>query len=172
MEDTCDWKGVTCDDSNKFVEKFEIDGGKEEHKLEGILITELGLLTRLKTIILHNNAFVGTIDPSIFEYMPHLETLDVGNNKLEGEIPKEILMLPNLKRLDLSKNLFIESLPTDTEYPKSLEIMNVAENLLKGTIPQALFECKNLQVIDFSRNNFIGSISSAFGNLKNLHTIF
>jgi len=165
---TCDWPGITCDTKfNKFVEKIVLPN----KDLKGSLITEIGLLTRLQTINLSGNGYVGIIDPVIFAYLPNLEYFNIGNNRFGGTIPKEVLLLPSLKGFNMSSNLLVGEIDNDIEYTQTLEKFNVGNNLLYGFIPDSLIRCPNLKVIDLSRNSLKGGIPPEIGQLENLEIL-
>lgn len=63
---TCEWPGVSCDSSNKFIKRLDLSS----KDLEGSIITEIGLLKSLEEIDLSNNTFVGTIDASVYKNLP------------------------------------------------------------------------------------------------------
>ena len=113
---TCDWPGVECDPLNKYVEHIEISG----KSLEGSLVSEIGLLTRLKTLVLSHNSLLGTIDPSIFEYMPDLEVFDVSFNEIVGRVPNTLFQSLRIEEIILSHNLLHGQLPDDIEYSNSI----------------------------------------------------
>ena len=113
---TCEWQGVTCDPLNKYIEHLVFSN----RKLHGSFITEIRLLTRLKTLVLNNNFLVGTIDSSTFEHMPNLELFDVGANEIGGTIPKTMFQLPQIEQIVLSNNVMVGELPADIEYSKSI----------------------------------------------------
>ena len=113
---TCDWIGIKCDASNKFIEHINLFN----HDLTGTLITEIGLLTRLQTINFNRNKLSGTIDPIMFHHLPDLVKFDAGDNELRGKIPKQLFELPQLKSVDVSNNKFIGTLPHDIVYAKTL----------------------------------------------------
>ena len=113
---TCDWPGVKCGKASKFIEHLQLSN----NNLTGNLLTEIGLLTSLKTLELNKNALHGTIDPILFFNMPHLEVFDVGNNEIRGEIPSKLLKLPHLKILNLSNNSLVGTLPDEITYTKTL----------------------------------------------------
>ena len=113
---TCEWPGVKCDRLNRYIEHLDFSGDG----LVGWLMTEIGQLTRLKTLALSGNNLVGTMDSSIFEYMPNLEVFNVSSNKFGGTLPKTLLQLPRIEDIILSNNLIIGELPRDVEYSKSI----------------------------------------------------
>ena len=113
---TCDWPGVTCDsEKGLYVEEIILEG----QNLKGSLITEFGLLTRLRTLNFNDNQFSGVLDPVIFAYLPYLENFNFGSNKFGGELPTAMFTLPSLKRYNMSSNLLVGKIP-NTDYPKTL----------------------------------------------------
>ena len=113
---TCEWKGITCDPSSKFVEHISLSNSS----LTGTLITEIGLLARLRTINLAWNQLNGTLDPIMFHNFRDLVTFDIGHNRLRGQLPKELFKLPQLKKVNLTNNMFIGKLPDDVVYSRTL----------------------------------------------------
>ena len=121
FQHTCEWPGIVCGSSNRYVERLELSG----KNLVGSLVSEIGLLTRLKGIDLSDNMLTGSIDPVIFAYLPYLEVFDVGSNNLEGEVPQDLFLLPHVKSVRLSNNKFFGNLPSDIVYSKNIgEYMN------------------------------------------------
>lgn len=113
---TCKWPGIICDSQNRFVEEIHLP----QENLRGTLMSELGLLTRIRKIDLNGNEFIGTIDPYIFLQMPHLQVIDLGDIQIGGTLPNNLMTSPRLKQLNVSNNLFEGTLPNNIEYPKTL----------------------------------------------------
>lgn len=164
---TCEWPGVTCNSFNKFIEHLDFSG----MGLKGNFVTEIGLLTRLKTFNLRDNEVEGEIDDFMFEYMPQLEIFDVSFNEIGGTVPKMLLQLPQIKDIVLSHNLFLGDLPKDIEYSNSIKKFDIENNLLVNFIPDALITSSGLEVINLSRNNLKGNIPPAIGHLENVREI-
>lgn len=113
---TCDWPGIKCDQSDRYIEHINFS----KFNITGSIVTEIGLLPRLKTIDLSWNELDGTISPFIFFHLPNLELFRIDHNKMVGRIPKELFELPKAKTINISFNSFEGTLPTDTNYSKSL----------------------------------------------------
>ena len=113
---TCDWPGTTCDSENMFVEHLRIS----RKNLQGTLITEIGLLTRLQTIDLSENKLSGRISPQIFINLPNLQEFNVGYNELGGQLPENVYQISQLKTLNVTNNLLVGTLPDDILYSKNL----------------------------------------------------
>ena len=113
---TCDWPGITCD----FDEIVVINIHLPNKNLQGTLITEIGLLTSLREINLSNNAMVGSIYPSVYNSLPHLEVFNIGTNEFGGSIPAGVLMHHQLKEFNISNNKFFGTLSSSVTYSESL----------------------------------------------------
>lgn len=165
----CDYAEIKCDGSFNFIEEINL----QNKGLEGSLISEIGFLQSLKRIDLSFNKFTGTIHKSILTGKSW-ESFNVSNNSFEGDSETIQYLLSNflLKKLDISNNLFVGTLPSTMTYPFPLESIDVANNLLQGPIPDSLFECLRLHTIDLSQNNFDETIPSSLGLLSNLQNIY
>ncbi|KAJ7960888.1 Receptor-like protein [Quillaja saponaria] len=102
-----------------------------------------------------------TIKGNIFELVKILTiftTIDLSNNKFEGEIPKVIGELLALKGLNLSHNGLIGPLPKSMGSLSNLEWLDLSSNMLIGKIPEELINLNFLQVLNLSGNQFTGCI--------------
>ena len=70
----------------------------DTNRLNGPIPTELGLLTGLTTLDLHNNKLEGPIPPEVGQ-LTALTYLDVYNSQLNGTIPTELRLLTALTTL-------------------------------------------------------------------------
>eukprot|EP01018_Ginkgo_biloba_P013161 Gb_21066 [translate_table: standard] len=143
--------------------------------LEGEIVPEIGNCSR-KTLLLNNNNFSGPIPIKLFRLI-ELVKLDLGGNyllsgsipfqlgrlksleylvlsgiALNGSIPKDVLNLLKLQRLELnlSNNLLSGSIP-----PMKLQSLNLSHNQLSGGIPCQLEVTENL---DVSYNQLSGKL--------------
>lgn len=160
----CDLPNIKCDPQGIYVEEILYS----DQNMTGTLISELGLLPRLKTMQFRNNYLSGTLDPFMFLDLSDLETFDISNNNFQGELPKQLLKSSSLKCLNLAKNSFAGSIPDNLTYPEHLENFSASENIFNGPIPLDLFSCKKLKNVDLKRNGLTGSIPSTVENLLNL----
>merc|ERR1719410_3300716 len=83
--------------------------------------------------------------------MNYLETVDLSNNQLSGNLPSDFANLPNLMELDLSNNQFTEKIPNALGACGNLKTLNLANNKLEGSIPKQLYDL-GIEKIDFSHN--------------------
>ncbi|KAI8567195.1 hypothetical protein RHMOL_Rhmol02G0101700 [Rhododendron molle] len=84
-----------------------------QNQLQGLVPRSLANCAMLKCLILQNNQIEDTF-PSWLGALPKLELLILGSNKFHGNIgdPKNNLMFPKLRIIDLSCNGFSGNLPT------------------------------------------------------------
>lgn len=92
------WAGLRTDINGRVTEIFLSYRG-----LTGAIPKELGQLTSLMYIQLHNNKLTGPI-PKELGQLSNLILLQLHNNELTGSIPKELGQLTNLTRLHLQNN--------------------------------------------------------------------
>ncbi|XVF77251.1 hypothetical protein PTKIN_Ptkin14bG0028100 [Pterospermum kingtungense] len=98
-----------------------------------------------------------------------LTSIDLSNNKFEGEIPKVIGNLKSLKGLNLSHNNLNGSIPDSVGNLINLEWLDLSSNLLIGTIPERLVDLTFLSVFNISKNQLEGLIPQGkqFGTFGN-----
>ncbi|XP_024165913.2 receptor-like protein EIX1 [Rosa chinensis] len=115
-------------------------------------------LCNLKTLILSENAF----DQGLPEFLDglsgcannKLESLDLSSNKLVGELPASLGMLPHLQYLNLFHNHLNGSIPESLGRLSELVHLDLSENSLVGFLTEAHF-------IDLAKLKYI-----ALGNIS------
>lgn len=100
--------------------------------------SELPILPKgLVTVLLSGNSFSGSISKQ-FDYLNHLQHLDVSFNLLTGMPPSEIFALPNISYLDLSSNRLSGHLPGNLLRGSKLGFVDISNNKLVGQLPSCL----------------------------------
>ncbi|XP_078166213.1 receptor-like protein EIX2 [Carex rostrata] len=94
--------------------------------------------------------------------LPSWKSMDLSNNNLIGEIPREIVVLAGLLNLNLSNNHLIGNIPLEIGNMTSLESLDFHMNNLSGTIPQSISTLYFLEKLNFSYNNLFGSIPTGY----------
>ncbi|BBN20791.1 hypothetical protein Mp_zg01480 [Marchantia polymorpha subsp. ruderalis] len=91
----CAWVGVRCNANTSRVTYLNIP----YKRLSGSISAELGKLTQLRRLVLHENRLVGPIPLSI-RNLTFLRTLYLRGNALSGNIPDELGELMNIEVLN------------------------------------------------------------------------
>ncbi|PON90667.1 Tyrosine-protein kinase [Trema orientale] len=160
------------------------------NRISGLVPNDIGKSIQLRVLDLSFNHLVGEI-PKELGNLGSLYDLNLGNNKLSGSFPVELVKSSNLARLNLaannlsgpiqldgfsnlltlnlSKNRFNESVPSEVGSMHPLQILDLSHNLLTGKIPSQLGELDSLEVLNISHNELSGSIPSSFGKLPGLN---
>ena len=81
--------------------------------------------------------------------------LDLKENKLKGEIPPEIMFLPDLKVLNVASNDLVGPIPREVGRLTKLKILELAENHLTS-IPSEVGLLTNLDHVFLQSNDFGG----------------
>ncbi|KAM7461172.1 hypothetical protein LguiA_029293 [Lonicera macranthoides] len=101
--------------------------------------------------------------------LKNLRRLDLSRNLFSGSIPSFVSFLNHLTHLDLHGNQFTGSLPSSLANLTKLTSLSVSHNSLNGSIPsEVLGNIKNLRSLDLSRNLFSGPIPSFVGFMTHL----
>jgi Leucine-rich repeat (LRR) protein len=107
-----------------------------------------------------------------------VEKILMPKNNMDGGIPVDLGLLPNIKVIDLSGNSLSGSLPETIGQWRNLEWFDVRGNRhsggfsdgFTGTLPESISNWSNLKTFDLSYNSFAGSLPESIGTLSNLKT--
>jgi len=108
-------------------------------------------------LALAGNRLTGQIPPDL-RLLPNLETLLLQSNRLGGEIPSELGSLSNLEKLDLGDNALEGAIPSVLGHLPSLEELDLGDNALTGEIPQAMGNLSGLTRVFLDGNSLLGEI--------------
>ncbi|KAL7612389.1 hypothetical protein Lser_V15G05073 [Lactuca serriola] len=132
-------------------------------------------LTQLKHLDLSHNKFICTLPSDQLWSLKNLKFVDLGHNQLTGPIHQSFASMVNLtqlEHLDLSRNKFSGTLPSDQLWSlKNLKFLDLSHNQLTGPILQSfdyMFNLTRLEYLDLSRNSLNGTLPSQLWSLKNL----
>jgi Leucine-rich repeat (LRR) protein len=139
----CDWRGISCNS-----------------------------LLRVSGIDMSNHGLEGELPPTVFAFLPFLNSIVMSGNKLYQRIPSEVWTLVDLQVLDLSYNSLSGSIPDDIVTLKELTSLKLNNNRFTGRIPPGLYtSLGDLSKLDFSSASMTGTISDDIGFLTNLEAV-
>ncbi|VAI20571.1 unnamed protein product [Triticum turgidum subsp. durum] len=120
---------------------------------------------------LGSNRLSGEIPKQIGQ-LSNLEILDFSSNQLSGKIPEEIGNCLKLQSLHMNNNSLSESLPGSLGHLASLQSMlDLSMNSLSGPIPSELSKLEMLMFVNFSHNQFSGGIPISIASMQSI-TVF
>ncbi|XP_030476917.2 receptor-like protein EIX2 [Syzygium oleosum] len=90
-----------------------------------------------------------------------VNSLDLSDNCLSGEIPKALTSLVRLWTLNLSMNHFTGKIPIDIGNLEWLETLDLSNNSLSGPLPPSMTALTKLNHLNVSYNDFSGKIPMA-----------
>ncbi|XP_010507180.1 PREDICTED: receptor like protein 30-like [Camelina sativa] len=121
-------------------------------------------LVSLDTLVLSNNNFSGSI-PRCFKYFTRISVLHLQNNTLSG-ILAEGSISDYLRSLNVGHNKLSGDLPKSLVNCTELEFLNVENNRISDTFPFWLGSLPDLQILVLRSNEFYGPISSPGDSLS------
>ncbi|KAK8999009.1 hypothetical protein V6N11_070188 [Hibiscus sabdariffa] len=155
------------------------------NNLEGTFPHWLGMLPKLRVVVLKSNRFHGSIPNSMPTcFFPKLQMVDLSRNDFTGPLPTEFFQ--NLKALRE-----VVEYGHDANYVyvvkitiKSMELkfivtllkpiyssIDLSNNGFHGEIPEVVGDLRLLLALNLSYNSLAGSIPPSFGNLRALETL-
>jgi hypothetical protein len=151
------------------------------NKLTGELPQALSRLRYLRTLLLHDNSFKGSLS-TVFQnvsLLKNLEFLDVSNNMFTGELPSELFTVETIQTVAAVANCLSASLPPTickasnlatlaldgvssaqscrTKVPLPWSSAYVTTSL-GGSVPPCLWNLANLTVLHLSGNGLTGTL--------------
>ncbi|KAL5772345.1 hypothetical protein ACOSQ2_012269 [Xanthoceras sorbifolium] len=145
------------------------------NNLVGTIPSSLTELTSIVQIELYNNSLTGGLPTgSGWSNMTKLRLLDASMNDLSGPIPEDLTRLP-LESLNLYENRFDGNLPASIADSPALYELRLFRNRLTGQLPRDLGKNSPLKWLDVSNNQFIGEIPASLcekGELEELLIIY
>ncbi|KAJ0257955.1 Receptor-like protein kinase HSL1 [Hirschfeldia incana] len=139
------------------------------NRLTGSIPDELGHVA-LESLNLYENDLEGELPESI-ALSPSLYELMIFGNRLSGELPRELGLNSPLKRLDVSDNGFSGELPPELCGKGELEELLVLRNSFSGPIPEGFGECRSLTRVRLAYNRFSGQVPGGFWGLPHLYLL-
>ncbi len=158
-----EWEGVAAGGSPARVRRVVLGS----RGLTGDIPAQLGGLTRLEVLDLHDNELSGPISPDLGS-LATLDWLSLYGNQLSGSIPPELGNLINLEGLQLNDNRLTGPIPPGLGDLANLKWLLLYDNQLGGRIPPELGNLANLEGLYLGGNQLSGPIPPELGSLSNL----
>ncbi|WCJ27271.1 Leucine-rich repeat transmembrane protein kinase [Euphorbia peplus] len=98
----------------------------------------------------------------------HVTEISLKGQDLDGMLPRSIMKLPYLNRLDLTRNYLSGNIPPEWVYTTSLRYLSLTVNRLTGPLPEFLGNITQLVYLNVENNLFNGTVPPELGNLPNL----
>ncbi|XP_078174841.1 uncharacterized protein LOC144568378 [Carex rostrata] len=142
----------------------------------GIIPSSFGALENLQIFSLRSNQLEAKRPHDwsfmdLFTNCTLLETIDLGDNQLQGLLPSSIANLSGLLQLALNNNPISGSIPATLGKLNNLTWLNLGRMFLSGTIPVEIGNLNRLGILDLENNMISGQIPSTFGNLTQMTTL-
>ncbi|XP_022717354.1 probable leucine-rich repeat receptor-like serine/threonine-protein kinase At3g14840 [Durio zibethinus] len=101
----------------------------------------------------------------------HVVRILLKGQNLSGTLPPELVSLPFLQEIDLTRNYLNGTIPPEWG---SMQLVNITllGNRLTGSIPEELANLSNLTSLVLEHNNFSGNLPPALGNLSKIERLF
>lgn len=140
------------------------------NSFSGEIPAAISSLVGLTTLKLHNNGFQFSVPPGLINCRS-LVSIDLSSNQLSGSLPVSFgSAFPELKSLNLSRNLFQGSLIGVLH--EKLETVDLSDNRFDGHILQLIpghkHNWSSMIHLDLSENRFVGHI---FNGLSSAHKL-
>jgi len=110
--------------------------------------------------------------PREISLLRELRNLDLNGNDLQGVLPQKMMSdLTNMEVLKLHMNNIMGKIPTDVGLMKNIRELQLYGNYLQGEIPKEIGNLQNLEVLDVSYTYMDGVVPSQLGNAKKLKVV-
>ena len=160
------WEGVTLGESPLRVTGLSlVDRG-----LTGRIPRELNSLFGLERLILTANTLTGKI-PSL-PNLKNLELLEIGSNRLSGQIRESLSRLSKLEALYLHNNKLSGEIPPELGDLDNLTSLAVSGNRVSGKIPPELGKLKKLGKMSLADNRLVGEIPPELTEIPDLEGLY
>ncbi|MFS8032991.1 putative protein kinase RLK-Pelle-LRR-XV family [Helianthus anomalus] len=152
----------------KNLEVIDVEGNAMTANLSMIDFTKL---KNLQVLNLGFNRLFGEIPYSLSE-CKYLSILNLAGNRIDGPVPEFLGNFVKLKVINLSLNRFSGSFGDRFwSYCDVLEHVDFSGNFLDGRIPNSLGKCSNLKKLLLFSNKFSGGLPFELGNLRVLEVL-
>ncbi|KAK9150682.1 hypothetical protein Syun_008991 [Stephania yunnanensis] len=117
-------------------------------------------------IYLKSQNLPGTLPPELIR-LPYLQSLDLSRNYLNGSLPPQ-WNFTQLKYISLFANRLSGGIPKEWEKMSNLTYLSLENNQLNGSVPPELGNLLKLESLTLSSNIFSGKLPTTFSRLTNM----
>ncbi|KAK2647175.1 hypothetical protein Ddye_022370 [Dipteronia dyeriana] len=181
--DCCLWDGVKCDEETGHVIKLDISSSCLSGTINST--TTLFYLVHLQWLSLAYNHFNYSEIPATINKLSRLSHLNLSHSHISGQIPPQLLDLPNLVSLDLSYNYVIKvpgnephylelgesSLQNLVEKLTNLKVLNLDVVSIPSPIPHILTNLSSLTYLSLQHCGLQGEFPNKIFQLPNLSVL-
>lgn len=143
---------------NCFLNWTGMMGDKDDAELEvnhlRFEVLQLSHLYYQDTVTVTNKG----LEVELVKILTIFNSIDISNNKFEGDIPETVGKLKALYLLNFSHNALTGSIPPSLQNLKQLEALDLSVNKLTGKIPAELTSLNFLSFLNLSNNLLTGMI--------------
>ena len=130
----------------------------------GVVTDQNGRVTGLN---LSDNRLIGEI-PRELSNLSHLQSIILYNNQLSGDIPRELGSLSQLVFLSLGQNQLSGKVPRELGELSYLTILYLSQNQLSGTIPPQLGDLSYLRYLGIDGNEISGCVPIGLRQIQDI----
>ncbi|KAK9070795.1 hypothetical protein SSX86_011197 [Deinandra increscens subsp. villosa] len=124
--------------------------------------------TRVFALRLPAVGLKGPIPSNTLGKLDALQILSLRSNRLNGNIPSDLLSLPSLHYLFLQRNNFTTDMPAS--FPRRLILLDLSFNSFTGNIPDSIQNLTQLTVLNLQNNSLSGPVPNVtLSGLKQLN---
>ncbi|XP_071734449.1 putative receptor-like protein kinase At3g47110 [Rutidosis leptorrhynchoides] len=169
------FSGKLTIDFSKLTDIFSIAlgnnlfGGAETNEMK--FIDSLNNCSKLEKLFMYNCNFEGELPRSVGNLSDQLSELNLGMNRLYGNLPSSIGNLVGLTRLVLVSNRLSGKIPSTIGNLQKLQLAMLYENQFSGEIPDAIGNLSRINRLVLNFNKLEGIIPSSLGNCHRLELL-
>ncbi|TXG55451.1 hypothetical protein EZV62_020707 [Acer yangbiense] len=181
--DCCSWDGIKCDEETGHVIKLDLYSSCLSGSINST--STLFHLVHLQWLSLSYNFFNLSEIPATINNLSRLSHLNLSSSYISGQIPPQLLDLPNLVSLDLSDNSFIEVLGNQTYYLElrvpslqnlvekltNLKVLNLDLVHISSPVPHMLANLSSLTYLSLQECGLQGEFPTKIFRLPNLSVL-
>uniref|UniRef100_J3N6D5 Receptor kinase-like protein Xa21 n=1 Tax=Oryza brachyantha TaxID=4533 RepID=J3N6D5_ORYBR len=129
-------------------------------------------LSTLIDLYIGFNYLNGELPSSLLDSLPSIQTLALGHNLFQGQMPRSLGNTSELRLLDISNNNFTGVVPSSIGKLAKLYLLNTEINQLQVQTKEdwefmnSLSNCSGLQLLSMAYNRLEGHLPSSSGNLS------